>query len=265
MERRRALVTGGAHRLGRAMVLDLAATGWDVAVHYHSSEDDAEDTANEGRNLGAKMVTLQADLRVEEELAELVGRAAEALGGPLSLLINSASIFENDQIPTMTQRTWDDAIGTNLRAPVKLTQDFAAQAPKALADSHGEPVAQSVVINMLDMRVYKPLPTFISYFTAKSGLYAFTRAAAQELGPDIRVAGIGPGPTLRAPNQSEEHFQRTRAACILGRGSDPEDIVSAMRFIIANKAFTGQMIAVDGGQHLTWAMSSPGGLTGSSR
>lgn len=263
MERRRALITGGAHRLGRAMALDLAATGWDVAVHYNSSAADAEDTAREGRSLGANIATLQADLLVEDEVAALVGRAVEALGGPLSLLINSASIFKNDKIPTMTRKSWDDAIETNLRAPVKLTQDFAAQAPKALADSNGEPVAQSVVINMLDMRVYKPLPTFISYFTAKSGLYAFTRAAAQEFGPDIRVAGIGPGPTLRAPNQSEEHFMRQRQGCILGRGSDPEDIVSAMRFIIANKAFTGQMIAIDGGQHLSWAMTTPGGPWGS--
>lgn len=265
MERRRALVTGGAHRLGRAMALDLAATGWDVAVHYNSSASDADETAEEGRALGARVVTLQADLLVEDEVATLVGRAAEALGGPLSLLINSASIFKNDQIPTMSRESWDDAIGTNLRAPVKLTQDFAAQAPKALADSHGEPVAQSIIINMLDMRVYKPLPTFISYFTAKSGLYAFTRAAAQELGPDIRVAGIGPGPTLRAPNQSEEHFMRQRQGCILGRGSDPEDIVSAMRFILANKAFTGQMIAIDGGQHLSWGMTTPGGPMDSNR
>ncbi len=113
-------------------------------------------------------------------------------------------------------------------------------------------MAQAVVINMLDMRVLKPLPSFLSYFVAKSGLYAFTRAAAQALGPHVRVAGIGPGPTLAASAQSDEHFMRQRAACILGRGSDPEDIVAAMRFILANKAFTGQMLAIDGGQHVSW-------------
>lgn len=250
MERRRALVTGAAHRLGRAMALDLAGTGWDVAIHYNGSADGAAATVAEARALGARAETLQADLLVESEVATLVARAAEALGGPLALLINNASVFENDRITTMTRESWDRAIESNLRAPVRLTQDFAAQAPGAARDARGEPVAQAVVINMLDMRVLRPMPTFLSYFTAKSGLYAFTRAAAQALGPDVRVAGIGPGPTLPAPNQSEEHFMRQRDACILGRGSDPEDIVGAMRFILSNKAFTGQMVAIDGGQHL---------------
>ncbi len=252
MERRRALVTGAAQRLGRAMALDLAGSGWDVAIHCNASAEIAERTAAEARALGATAAVLQANLLVESEVAALVGRAAEALGGPLSLLINNASIFENDRLQTMTRDSWDRAVESNLRAPVKLTQDFAAQAPRAVADARGEPVAQAVVINMLDMRVFKPMPTFLSYFIAKSGLYAFTRAAAQGLGPDVRIAGIGPGPTLPASSQGEEHFMRQRAACILGRGSDPDDIVAAMRFILANKAFTGQMVAIDGGQHLSW-------------
>jgi NAD(P)-dependent dehydrogenase (short-subunit alcohol dehydrogenase family) len=234
------------------MALDLAGSGWDVAIHYNGSAEAAAHAVAEARALGARAAALQADLLVEAEVAALVGRAAGALGGPLSLLINNASIFENDRLDTMTRESWDRGIETNLRAPVKLTQDFAAQAPRAVPDARGEPVAQAVVINMLDMRVLKPLPTFLSYFVAKSGLYAFTRAAAQVLGPHVRIAGIGPGPTLAATRQSEEHFMRQRAACILGRGSDPEDIVAAMRFILANKAFTGQMVAIDGGQHLSW-------------
>jgi NAD(P)-dependent dehydrogenase (short-subunit alcohol dehydrogenase family) len=252
MNRRRALVTGAARRLGRAMALDLAGSGWDVAVHYNGSAEAALRTVEEARALGAQAAELRADLLVEAEVAALVSRAAEALGGPLSLLINNASIFENDRLDTMTRESWDRGIETNLRAPIKLTQDFAAQAPRATPDARGEPVAQAVVINMLDMRVLKPLPTFLSYFVAKSGLFAFTRAAAQALGPDVRIAGIGPGPTLAAGKQSEEHFTRQRASCILGRGSDPDDIVAAMRFILANKAFTGQMVAIDGGQHLSW-------------
>jgi NAD(P)-dependent dehydrogenase (short-subunit alcohol dehydrogenase family) len=115
------------------------------------------------------------------------------------------------------------------------------------------------------MRVLKPMPTFLSYFVAKSGLYAFTRAAAQALGPDVRVAGIGPGPTLPASNQGDDHFARQRAACILGRGSDPEDVVAAMRFILANKAFTGQMVAIDGGQHLSWKAGDMAGADSSAR
>jgi NAD(P)-dependent dehydrogenase (short-subunit alcohol dehydrogenase family) len=252
MDRRRALITGAARRLGRAMALDLAGSGWDVGIHYNGSAEAAARTAEEARALGAQAIALQADLLVEAQVETLVARAAEALGGPLSLLINNASIFENDRLDTMTRESWDRGIETNLRAPIKLTQDFAAQAPRAVTDARGEPVAQAVVINMLDMRVLKPLPTFLSYFVAKSGLHAFTRAAAQALGPDVRIAGIGPGPTLAASTQSEEHFARQRAACILGRGSDSEDIVAAMRFILANKAFTGQMLAIDGGQHLSW-------------
>lgn len=259
MERRRALITGAAHRLGRAMALDLAGSGWDVSIHYNGSADGAARTADDARALGARAETVQADLLDEEQVGQLVGRAAQALGGPLSLLVNNASLFENDQVASMTRDSWDRAIESNLRAPVRLTQDFAAQAPGAVPDARGEPVAQAVVINMLDMRVFKPMPTFLSYFTAKSGLYAFTRAAAQALGPHVRVAAIGPGPTLPAENQGDEHFMRQRAACILGRGSDPEDIVGAMRFILSNKAFTGQMLAIDGGQHLSWRGAGPGG------
>lgn len=250
--RRRALITGAAARLGRAMALDLAASGWDVAIHYNGSREAAEATAAEARAHGAKAVTVEADLLDEAAVAGLVGCAADGLGGALSLLVNNASIFEPDEVGTITRESWDRSIGSNLRAPVRLTQDFAAQAPKAATDGNGEPVARAVVINMVDQRVLKPTPMFASYSLAKAALHAFIRTSAQALAPHVRVAGIGPGPTLAASRQDAEHFARQRAACILGRGSDPEDIVSAMRFIISNKAFTGQMLAIDGGQHLAW-------------
>jgi NAD(P)-dependent dehydrogenase (short-subunit alcohol dehydrogenase family) len=251
-ERPRALITGAARRLGRAMALDLAASGWDVVVHYHASAEAAAATAAEARALGAAAATLGADLMDEAETGRLVARAADALGGPLTLLVNNASLFENDHLATHTREGWDRAFATNLRAPVRLTQDFAAQAPKAEPDARGEPVARAVVINMLDQRVWKTDPAFHSYTLAKSALMAFTRTAAQALAPDVRVAGIAPGPTLRGERESEAHFARQRRACLLGRGSDPEDILAAMRFILACKAFTGQMLAVDGGQHLIW-------------
>lgn len=251
-DRRRALVTGAAARIGRAMVLDLAASGWDVAIHYRGSDTEAEATAADARALGVQACTVQADLLIEAEVAAVVDAASAGLGGPLSLLINNASLFENDEISTMTRASWDRAVESNLRAPVKLTQDFAAQAPRAAVDARGEPVAQAVVINLIDQRVLKPTPMFFSYFIAKSGLAAFTKTAAQALAPHVRVAGIGPGPTLAATEQSDQHFAKQRAACLLGRGSDPEDMVSAMRFILSNKAFTGQMLAIDGGQHLNW-------------
>ncbi len=251
-ERPRALITGAARRLGRAMALDLAAAGWDVGIHYHASREAAEETVAEARAFGAAAAALGADLNREAETGALVARAAEALGGPLTVLVNNASVFENDRLPGATREGWDRAMETNLRAPVRLTQDFAAQAPEAESDANGEPVARAVVINMLDQRVWNTDPSFMSYTLAKSALLAFTRTAAQTLAPHVRVAGIGPGPTLRAPRQSEAHFARQRRACLLGRGSDPEDIVAAMRFILASKAFTGQMLAVDGGQHLIW-------------
>jgi NAD(P)-dependent dehydrogenase (short-subunit alcohol dehydrogenase family) len=234
------------------MALDLAATGWDVAIHYNGSADAATQTVIEARALGAKATALQADLLTEDQTAGLVAAAAEALGGPLSLLINNASLFENDLVSTATRDSWDRAIETNLRAPVRLTQDFAAQAPQAVTDTNGEPVAQACVINMIDQRVWNTTPFFMSYTLAKSALLTFTRTAAQSLAPHVRVAAIGPGPTVMAERQSAEHFARQRAACVLGRGSDPEDIVAAMRFILTCKAFTGQMMAIDGGQHLSW-------------
>ncbi len=248
----RALVTGAARRLGRAMALDLAATGWDVAIHYRGSTEPAEETATAACALGANAATLQADLLLEDQTGSLIARAAEALGGPLSLLINNASLFENDLVSTATRQSWDRAIELNLRAPVRLTQDFAAQAPQATADANGEPVARACVINMLDQRVWKPTPYFMSYSLAKSALYSFTRTAAQALGPHVRVNAIGPGPTLMAERESPRHFARQRGTCVLGRGSDPEDIVAAMQFILTCKAFTGQMLAIDGGQHLVW-------------
>ncbi|GMG82950.1 SDR family oxidoreductase [Paralimibaculum aggregatum] len=252
MQATRALVTGAGQRLGRAIALDLARAGWDVAFHHNSSAAGAAEAAEEARGLGVTAVALQADLLDETAVAGLVPAAAEALGGPLGLLINNASIFEDDRVGRMTRESWDRAMESNLRAPVHLTGAFAEQAPQAATDANGEPVAQAAVINMIDQRVLKPTPFFASYTVAKAGLGMFTRTSAQALAPRVRVNAIGPGPTLRATRQSEAHFARQRAACILGRGSDPEDILAAMRFILACKALTGQMIAVDGGQHLAW-------------
>ena len=255
-----ALVTGAARRLGRAMALALAEDGHDVALHCNGSTGAAEETAAAVRGLGRRAVVLRADLLVEAEVGTLIACAAEGLGRPLDVLVNNASIFENDRLAEITRTSWDRAIESNLRAPVRLTQDFAAQAPQAATDARGEPVARAVVVNMLDQRLLKPTPFFQSYTMAKAGLMMFTRTAAQALAPDIRVAAIGPGPTLRAERQSEAHFARQRAGCILGRGSDPEDIVAALRFILACKSFTGQMLAVDGGQHLAWKSADVAGV-----
>ncbi|TDQ63385.1 SDR family oxidoreductase [Phaeovulum veldkampii] len=251
MMQRAALVTGGARRLGREMALYLAGRGHDVAIHYASSDVEAEAVAAEARALGVQAVTVQADLLDEAQTATLVARAAAALGHPLTVLVNNASIFEYDTIHTATRTSWDRHIESNLRAPFVLTQAFAAQAPKA-AHHGGEPVARALVVNLIDQRVLKLTPEFMTYTLAKMGLWALTRTAAQALAPDIRVNAIGPGPTLQGARQSAEHFARQRAATVLQRGADPEGICAALGYFLDAPAVTGQMLCVDGGQHLGW-------------
>lgn len=248
----RALVTGAGKRLGRAMALYLAGRGYDVAVHYAGSKADAEAVAAEIRAMGRQAVALRADLLIEAETETLIARAVAALGGPLTVLVNNASIFEHDTIQTATRDGWDRHMESNLRAPFVLTQHFAAQAPEAITDANGEPLAQAVVVNMIDQRIRKLTPEFSTYTIAKVGLWALTQTAAQGLAPKVRVNAIGPGPTLQGGRQSAEAFAAQRAATVLGRGANPADITAALGFFLDSPAVTGQMIAVDGGQHLGW-------------
>lgn len=248
----KALVTGAGARLGQAMAIYLGQRGYDVAVHYAGSQAGAQDTVAQLRALGRQAVSLQADLLDEDATAALVGRARDALGGPLTCLVNNASIFEHDTIHSATKTSWDRHIGSNLRAPFVLTQCFAAQAPKAQTDAMGEPLAQALVVNMIDQRVQKLTPEFMTYTIAKMGLWAMTRTTAQALAPDVRVNAIGPGPTLQGARQSAEHFTRQRAATVLQRGASPAEICAALGYFLDAPGVTGQMLAVDGGQHLAW-------------
>jgi NAD(P)-dependent dehydrogenase (short-subunit alcohol dehydrogenase family) len=236
------LITGAAKRLGRAIVLDLAGAGWNIALHYHGSAEDAEKTAAEARAKGVKLVTLKADLSREEETALLVGRAAAALG-PLTALINSASLFESDDWRSASRQSWDAHMETNLRAPFLLSQQFALALPQGESGN---------IINIIDQRVLKPTPQFLSYSLSKAGLYWLTTTMAQALGPNIRVNAVGPGPTLRNARQSEADFARQRDATVLGHGAEPADVAAAIRYLLSAVSVTGQMIAVDGGQHLIW-------------
>lgn len=246
-----ALITGAARRLGRAMALHLAERGHDVAIHYAGSAEAAEDTAAAARAHGVRAQTFRADLLDIAATAQLVPRVADAMG-QLTVLVNNASIFEYDNIRSATTESWDRHLGSNLRAPFQLIQAFAAQAPAPLPDENGEPQAQALVVNMVDQRVLKPTPEFMTYSLAKAGLWSLTRTAAQALAPAIRVNAIGPGPTLIGSRQSKAHFAAQRAGTILGRGADAEDIVRALSFFLDSRAVTGQLICVDGGQHLCW-------------
>jgi NAD(P)-dependent dehydrogenase (short-subunit alcohol dehydrogenase family) len=238
-----ALVTGAARRIGHALALELAREGWDVAVHYHGSKAEAEAAAAEIRRLGRRAAVLAADLARETEVARLVAQAVDALG-PLGLLVNNASRFERDGALSATRESWDAHLETNLRAPFVLIQEFARQLPEAAAGN---------VVNVLDQRVWNLTPGFISYTVSKAGLWTLTQTLALALAPRIRVNGIGPGPTLPSPRQSAEHFAEQCASTPLGIGTTPEEIARALRFILSSPSMTGQMIALDGGQHLSWA------------
>ena len=243
MPLKRALVTGAGARLGQAMAIALGEDGYAVAVHYRNSASGAEETAARVHENGGDAAILQANLSSEEETGALVARASDALGGPLTLLINSASTFVDDRARDHTREGWDFHMEANLRAPVHLSQTFA----NALPD--GE---KGLIINLIDQRVWKLNPQFFTYMISKSALWTATRTLAQALAPNIRVNAIGPGPTLKAVHQTEEEFAAEAKSTLTGEGSNPGEIVKAMRYFIGAEAITGQMLAVDGGQHLLW-------------
>lgn len=247
-----ALVTGAGQRLGRAIALYLADRGFDVAVHYATSADGANAVVDQIKKKGQRAVALRADLLVEGDMQSLLPRAVEALGGPVTCLVNNASIFDYDTISSATKETWDRHMNSNLRAPFVLSQAMAAQALGADTDARGEPVARGLIINMIDQRVRKLTPEFMTYTLAKMGLWALTQTSAQALAPSIRVNAIGPGPTLQATRQSDIHFTEQRASTVLNRGSNPEDITGAVGYFLDARGVTGQLLCVDGGQHLGW-------------
>ncbi len=242
------LVTGAARRIGRAIALDLARAGWAVAVHYGRSAGAAAEIVREVERGGGRAVALACDLAREAEVETLVPRAAEAIG-PLTCLVNSAAAFGRDDIGSMTRASWDAHMEVNLRAPLVLSQAFARQLPP---EAHGN------IVNMLDQRVWKLTPHFLSYTVSKVGLWTLTRTLALALAPRIRVNGIGPGPTLPSTRQTEDQFARQWAAMPLGRGTTPDEICAAIRFLLAAPAMTGQMLALDGGEHLAWQLPARG-------
>ncbi|WP_096702424.1 SDR family oxidoreductase [Magnetospirillum sp. 15-1] len=240
-----ALVTGGGRRIGRAIALDLARLGFAVAVHYHHSADDADAVVSEIAEMGGRAVGLAADLGCEAQVAALVGQAADALG-PLGLLVNNASVFERDDALGTTRASWDLHMEVNLRAPFVLTQEFARRLPDS---------AEGLVVNLLDQRVWSLSPHFTSYTLSKAALWAATQTLALALAPRIRVVGIGPGPALPSARQSEAQFAAQVADLPLARGTSPDEVCRTLRFLLATPSITGQMIALDGGQHLGWATS----------
>jgi len=238
-----ALVTGGARRIGRALVAAAADAGYDVAVHVRAVDDDAEAAAADVRARGRKAQIFACDLRRESATVALVGEVEAELGA-VTLLVNCASVFERDAFSDMNRASWDAHMETNLRAPLVLAQAFARRLP---ADREG------LIVNLLDQRVWRPTPEFFSYSLSKAALWAATQMLAQDLAPRIRVNGIGPGPTLPSIHQDQAAFAAEAAATPLGRAVEPAQVAGALRYLIDAAAVTGQMIAVDSGQHLAAA------------
>ncbi len=239
---RAALVTGGGKRLGRAIALALAEAGFAVAIHCHASVDDAEQTAADIRALGASAAVLRADLGNEAEVQTLLDDAAAELG-PIGVLVNNASVFERDEWNDATRASWDAHVEPNLRAPFVLMQHLARDLPEK---AHG------AVVNMIDQRVWSLTPHFVSYTVSKAGLWALTQSMALALAPRIRVNAIGPGPALPSPRQTQAQFLRQCASTPLQVGTSPEEVGRAAIALLALRSLTGQMIALDGGQHLQW-------------
>ena len=238
-----ALVTGAGRRIGRACALTLAEAGFAVAVHYNGSGNAAETVAATIRETGGKAVAIAADLADEDAVVSLLPRTTAELG-PVGVLVNNASVFEGDTVATATRNSWDRHLAINLRAPFVLMQEFARHLPHE---------AGGLIVNLLDERVWNLTPYFVSYTLSKAGLWTLTQTMALALAPRIRVNGIGPGPTLPSPRQNHEQFLEQCRAMPLQRGTGPEEVAATLRFILAAPAMTGQMIALDGGQHLGWA------------
>lgn len=238
---RAALITGAGRRIGRAIALGLAHEGYAVMLHANRSGADAENVAAEINSAGGRARVVLADLADRDAVSGLVP-AAKAFGA-LTLLVNSASVFEQDEIGTLDRDNFERAMAVNLTAPLFLVKAFAAQAPDG---------ADASVINIVDQRVFKPTPLFFSYALSKSALNDATTMLAQALAPKVRVNGVAPGPTLPSRRQSEAQFAAQAATVPLGRGPGPEDIAAAVLYLATAQSVTGVTIAVDGGQHLAW-------------
>lgn len=244
------LVTGGAKRIGKAIVLDLAKWGFPIAIHCNHSIAEGAALAAEIRTQGGKACVLQADLTVEQEVRKLISEAATELG-PIRLLVNNASLFKDDRIGHLDMGLWDEHFAVHVKAPIILAEEMA----KALSKDY-----TGLVINMIDQRVWKLNPHFFSYTLSKTALWNATRTLAQALAPRIRVNAIAPGPTLPSARQSESDFQSQVSKLPLQQAPDLSEFGRTIRYFWKNTAITGQMIALDGGQHLAWETPDIAGI-----
>lgn len=237
-----ALVTGGGKRIGKAIVEDLAANGFAVAIHCNRSRAEAEALAEKIKGQNGRAAVVAADLTDMAAVGDLIGRAEAALG-PVTLLVNNASLFANDTVQDFDWLAWDRHFAIHVKAPALLAQTFARALPQG---------QEGLIVNMIDQRVWRPTPRYFSYALSKSTLWTQTQMLAQGLGPRIRVNAIGPGPTLKNMRQEDHDFDKQVAGLILKHGPELPEFGATVRYLWAARSVTGQMIALDGGQHLAW-------------
>ncbi len=247
MSNKAVLITGGAARIGAVIARGLSDDGWRLCIHYNRSKDAAQKLCAEIKSSGGHAVTVHGNLAIRADVESLISRSANALEQPLTALINNASTFSPDAAQSMSNAGFDYHMDVNLRAPLMLSQCFAAQ-----YSQNGPQGDNGVIINMIDQRVLKPNPTYFTYNISKTALYHSTKTLAQAFAPHIRVNGIGPGPSLQNSDQNPDMFSGEANNTLLGRGSPPSDILSGVRYLLNARSVTGQMVAVDCGQHLTW-------------
>lgn len=248
MDKGNALVTGAARRIGREIAVALAEDGWTVGIHHRDSGADADALCAELTGAGKKAYVVGADLADDAAVDGLMDAAAEA-GGPVTCLVNNASVFEHDTLQSLSRESWDSHLNVNLWAPLRLCQAMVAALPDGETGN---------IVNIADQRVVSIPPGFLSYTISKTGLWAMTQSLALELAPRIRVNAIGPGPTLPSPRQSPDQFEAQASRVPLGHGAPPSEIADGVRYILGAPSLTGQLIALDGGQHLGWEFPEPG-------
>ncbi|RZO48192.1 MAG: SDR family oxidoreductase [Candidatus Pelagibacterales bacterium] len=242
MKKKNLLITGGATRIGKEIALHFSKKGWNIAIHYFKSSSKAKNLKKIVEENSVKVALIKADLKNTKQVEKIIFNAKKKLG-TIDCLVNNAALFEKDDILNFTNNSWNDHLNINLRAPAILTKQFAKQASKKNISN---------VINIIDQRVFKLTPIFMSYTLSKSALYTFTKTMAMRLAPNIKVNGIAPGPTIKSKRQSIQHFNKQAKSTLLKKSVEPKDICDTVEFLLNNNSITGQIIAVDSGQNLTW-------------
>jgi len=242
MKNKNLLITGASTRIGKQIALHFSKKGWNIAIHYFKSSSEAKKLKSIIEKNFVKAVLIKADLKNKKEVEKIIPTAIKKLG-KIDCLINNAALFEKDDILNFTNKSWNDHLNINLLAPAVLIKHFAKQASKKKSSN---------IINIIDQRVFKLTSIFMSYTLSKSALYTLTKTMAMRLSPNIKVNGVAPGPTIKSKRQSTKHFDKQAKSTLLEKPVSTHDICDTIEFLIDNNSITGQVVAVDSGQNLTW-------------